>query len=75
MKLHNSSFSESFCDICTANKPNRKPPSSEMALRKSSKLELVYSDVGGPMEATSLGGDWYVVSSLTATVASLVLIS
>ena len=62
MKLHNSSFSESFCDICAANKLNRKLPSSEMASRKSSKLELVYSDVRGPMETTSLGGHRYVVS-------------
>ena len=62
MKLQNSSFSESFCDICAANKLNRKPPSSKMALRKSSKLELVYSDVRGRMETTSLGGHRYVVS-------------
>ena len=62
MKLHNSSFSESFCDICAANKLNRKPPSSKMALQKSSKLELFYSDVRGPMETTSLGGHRYVVS-------------
>ena len=62
MKLHNSSFSESFCDICAANKLNRKPPSSKMALRRSSKLELVYSDVRGPMETTSLGEHRYVVS-------------
>ena len=33
-----------------------------MALRKSSKLELVYSVVRGPMETTSLGGHRYVVS-------------
>ena len=32
MNLHNSRFSESFCDICAANKLNRKPPSSKMAL-------------------------------------------
>ena len=62
MKLHNSSRSESFCDTCAANKLNRKPPSSKMALRKSLKLELVYSDVRGPMETTSLGGYRYVLS-------------
>ena len=62
MKWHNSSFSESFCDICAANDLNRKPPSSKMALRNSSKLELVYSDVRVPMETTSLGGHRYVVS-------------
>ena len=33
-----------------------------MALRKSSKLELVYFDVRGPMETTFLGGHRYVVS-------------
>ena len=62
MKLHNSSFSESFCDICAANKLNRKPPKSKIALRRSSKLELVFSDVRGPMETTYLGGHWYVES-------------
>ena len=60
-KLHNSSFSESFCGISAANKLNRKPPSSKMALRKSSKLELVYSDVSSPMETNSLGRHRYVV--------------
>ena len=60
MKLHNSSFSESFCDIA-ANKLNRKPPGAKMALRKSSKLELVYSDVRGPTETNSLGRHRYVV--------------
>ena len=62
MKLRNSSFSESFCDICAANKLNRQRPSSNMALRKYSKLELIYSDVRGPMETTPLGGHRYVVS-------------
>ena len=62
LKLHNSSFSESFCDISAANKLNRKPPSSKMALRKSSKVELVFSDVRCPMETISFDGHRYVVS-------------
>ena len=62
MKLYNSSCSESFCDICAANRLSRKPPSSNMALRRSLKLELVYSDVRGPMETTFLGGHRYVLS-------------
>ena len=61
MKLHNSSFWESFCGLCAGNKLNRKPPSSKMASRKSSKVELVYSYVRGPMEFTSLGGYRYVM--------------
>ena len=64
MKLLNSSFSESFCDICAVNKLNGKPPSSKTALRKSSELELVYSDLRGPTETTSLGGHRFVVSSI-----------
>ena len=62
LKLHNSSFSESFCNICAANKLNRKPPSPKTALRKSSKLDLVYSGVRGLMETISLGGHRYGVS-------------
>ena len=62
MKLHGSSSSESFYDICAANKLNRKPPSSKLPLRKSSKLELVYSYVRVPMQTTPLGGHRYVVS-------------
>ena len=62
LKLHNSCFSESFCDICAANKLNRKPLNSRMTLRKASELELVDSAVRGPMNTTSLGGHRYVVS-------------
>ena len=62
MKLHNSSFSESFRDVGAANKLNKKPPSSKMALRKCSKMELVYFDVRGQVETTSLGGHRYVVN-------------
>ena len=62
MNLHNSSISESFCNICAANKLNRNTLSSKMALQKSLKLKLVYSDVRGPMETTSLGGHGYVAS-------------
>ena len=62
MKLQNSDISDCFCDICASNKLNRKPACSKTVPRKSSKLELVYSDVRGPMETTSLGGQRYVVS-------------
>ena len=47
MKLHSSFFTESFCDICAANKLTRKPPSSQVVLRKCSTLDLVSSDVKG----------------------------
>ena len=73
--MHNSSFSESFRDICASKKLNPKPRSSKMALGKSSKLELVYSYVRVPMETNSLGDIGMLWASLTATVASLVLIS
>ena len=56
MKLQNSDISDCFCDICASNKLNRKPACSKTVPRKSSKLELVFSDVKDPMETTSLGG-------------------
>ena len=62
MKLNCSNVPDSFCDLCAENKMNRKPSNSKGTARKSSKLELVYSDVRGPMETTSLGGQRYVVS-------------
>ena len=57
-----SSFSESFCDICAANKLDRKPPSPKMALRRFSTSELAHSDVRGPMKITYLGGHRYAMS-------------
>ena len=62
MNLQNSDFSDCFCNICASNKLNRKPACSKTVLRKSSKLKLVYSDVRGPMETTSLGRQRYIVS-------------
>ena len=61
MKVNCSNVPDCFCDICAENKMNRKPSNSKGIARKS-KLELVYSDVRGPMETTSLGGQRYVVS-------------
>ena len=62
MKLNCSNVPGCFCDIYAENKMNRKPFNSKSIARKSSKLELVCSDVRGPMETTSLGGQRYVVS-------------
>ena len=53
VKLCCSNVPDCFCDICS---------NSKGIARKSSKLELVCSDVRGPMETTSLGGQRYVVS-------------
>ena len=41
---------------------NRKHSYSKGIARKSSELELFFSDVRGPMETSSLGGQRYVVS-------------
>ena len=62
MKLQKSDVSDCFCDICASSKLNRKPACSKTVPRKSSKLELVYSDVRCPTETTSLGGQRYVVN-------------
>ena len=44
------------CDYCLFGKQNRVSFSSS-AKRKSNLLEIVYSDVCGPMEDESLGGN------------------
>ena len=62
IKLHHSSFSGCFCDIFAENQLNRKSLSSIVTSRKSSKMQMVYSDVRVSIETTFLGGHWYVVS-------------
>ena len=56
------SSSSSFCEKCIEGKTHRKPFSS-VGVHSSRKLQLVRSDVCGPMPVDSLGGHKYFVSS------------
>ena len=51
--------SSNACDYCLFGKQHR-----EVSFQKNStrKLELVYSDVCGPMEVDSLGGNKYFIT-------------
>lgn len=50
-----------FCQGCVEGKMNRKPFKSS-STRSTRKLELVHSDVCGPMQTESLGGQKYFLT-------------
>ena len=52
----------SFCEGCLEGKMHRSPCKSVGAIRSQRKLELVHSDVCGPMSVDSLGGHQYFVT-------------
>lgn len=51
---------ENFCQVCCEGKQSRLP-FKHVGTRATSLLELVHSDVCGPMETLSLGGSRYFV--------------
>ncbi|CAB4035006.1 Retrovirus-related Pol poly from transposon TNT 1-94 [Paramuricea clavata] len=52
----------SFCEACLAGKMHRKPFLAREEIRSSHKLQLVHSDVCGPMQTESFGGARYFVT-------------
>ncbi len=56
------SSSGSHCDDCAVAKAHRQPRSREPIPRHDKVLDLVYSDVGGPIETPSLGGQRFAIS-------------
>ena len=52
----------SFCKGCVEGKLSRKPFKSIGKIRSTSKLQLVHSDVCGPMQTESHGGKRYFVT-------------
>ena len=52
----------SFCEGCVAGKFHRKPFVAVGEIRSRRKLELVHSDVCGPMQTASIGGAKYFVT-------------
>ena len=57
----NKSGSLSFCEGCVEGKMQRKPFKAVGEIRSSRRLELVHSDVCGPMNTESIGGKRYVL--------------
>ena len=63
MSLKHSAFDKlCCCEVCKISKSRRQPVSRKMEKRKSSKLDLVFTDILGPMPTTSLGGNRYAIS-------------
>ena len=54
----------SFCEGCLAGKMCRKPFPTVGEIRSTRKLQLVHSDVCGPMQTQSIGGAKYFVTFL-----------
>lgn len=52
----------SFCEACVEGKLARKPFKSVGAIRSKRKLQLIHSDVCGPMQTESIGGSKYFVT-------------
>ena len=52
----------SFCEGCVEGKMHRKPFKSVGDVRSVRKLQLVHSDVCGPMQTESIGGHKYFVT-------------
>ena len=52
----------SFCENCVETKTTRKPFKPVGEIKSSRKLQLVHSDVCGPMETQSIGGHRYFVT-------------
>ena len=50
------------CEVCKISKSRRQPVSRKMEKRKSSKLDLVFTDILGPMPTTSHDGNRYAIS-------------
>ena len=54
----------SFCEECVAGKMKQKPFKSVGEIRSKRKLQLIHSDVCGPMPTDSIGGNKYFVTSI-----------
>jgi hypothetical protein len=57
-----SQAAQEFCEGCVKGKMNRKPFKPIGEIRSTRKLQLVHSDVCGPMQTESLGGHKYFVT-------------
>jgi len=50
---------EKVCDVCLIGKQSKNAFSSNTAHRSTEILNVIYSDVYGPLEVCSLGGNNY----------------
>ena len=60
--IGNIDLPETVCEICLAGKQTRRPFQANMKMRAKECLAVVYSDVCGPFEVPSLGGNRYFIT-------------
>ena len=53
---------QSFCEACIQGKMHRLPHHSLKEIRSKKKLQLVYTDICGPMQTQSFGGSRYFIT-------------
>lgn len=53
---------DGFCELCIMGKQHREPFLKKKSWRAKEKLELVHSDIYGPMPIASLGGATYFLT-------------
>ena len=61
IQLHKDE-SLSFCESCAESKSTRKPFNRVGGIKSTRRLQLVHSDVCGPMQTESIGGHKYFVT-------------
>ena len=53
---------QSFCEACVKGKMHRLPHHSLKEIKSTERLQLVYTDVCGPMQTLSYGGSRYFIT-------------
>lgn len=62
VEIQDSNASEMKCEGCVLGKGHRTPIPKKSSSRSSKILELVHSDVNGPLETPSMGGSRYFIT-------------
>ena len=57
----------SFCEGCAKEKMTRRAPKSVGEIRSTKKLQLIHSDVSGPMQTETTGSKRYVITFTDTT--------
>ena len=52
----------SFCEVCVKGECHRLPHHSQKAIKSKKKLQLVHTDVCGPMQAQWFSGSHYFIT-------------
>ena len=71
LEISSSNKNDKTCSSCILGKAHRIPIPKQSQSRSTQLLELVHSDVNGPLEVQSLGGSRYLSPSLSTSLDRL----